>query len=63
MRTSWDSEVPSVSKGLNIFPLEMAGVRWVRVKYPVGGVVANARVDTMGRGSNFCHFGAYVLTE
>ena len=29
-----------------------------------GGLVACVHVRTMGeRGSNFCHFGAYVLIE
>ena len=32
--------------------------------YAMGGLVACVRVRTMGeRGSNFCHFGAYVLIE
>ena len=32
--------------------------------YAIGGLVACVSVRTMGEGgSNFCHFGAYVLIE
>ena len=52
---------------LKTFPLEMGGggVRWVGVRLQWGEVevVASEHVSTMGGGSNFCHFGAYVLIE
>ena len=42
--------------------IEGGWVRQVRVRTQ-WGAVACARVRTMGRGSNFCDFGAYVLIE
>ena len=29
----------------------------------LGGGAASAHMRKMGKGSNFCHFGAYVLIE
>ena len=48
---------------LKTFPLEIGGgVRWVRVCTQCEGVIASIHVPMMGgRGSNFCHYGAYVL--
>ena len=49
-------------------PLEIVrgkGLKWYEyVRNGGGGLVACARVRTMGEGgTNFCHVGAYVLIE
>ena len=51
---------------LETFPLEMdGGGQMGKRTYTMGGVVANVNVRTMGEGggSNFSHFGVYVLIE
>ena len=48
---------------LKAFPLEMEGVQTGKSIYRMGGHSKRTCAYDGGRGSNFCHFGMYVLIE